>query len=76
MSNVHGRYRLISGVKDYEAMKATVHPFLFFRLESGKPEPCLNLFVFIWDFYLWMVFPVCCVDAALKQRGDPPRKVV
>ena len=25
-----------------------------------------------WDFYLRMVFPVCCVDAALKQGGDPP----
>ena len=52
-----------------------MHHFLFFRLESVKPEPCLNLFVFIWDFYLWMVFPVCCVDVALKQGGDPPRKV-
>ena len=52
------------------------HAFLFFRLKGGKSEPCLNLFVFIWDFYLRMVFPVCCVDVALKQGGDPPRKVV
>ena len=52
-----------------------MHPFLSCHLESVKLDPWLNFVVFFGFFYLWMVFPVCCVDVALKQGGDPPRKV-
>ena len=52
-----------------------MHTFLFFHLESVKLDPWLNFVVFFGYFYLWMVFPVCCVDVALKQGGDPPQKV-
>ena len=53
-----------------------MHPFLFCHLEGGKLDPCLNFFVFFGDFYLRMVFPVCCVDVALKQGGAPPHQTV
>ena len=53
-----------------------VHPFLFFHLESVKLDPWLNFVVFFGYFYWRMVFPVCCVDVALKQGGDPPHQTV